>query len=139
MPSLDALISQWTDQLRATHPELVPHLGELADHVRSSAQDRIDGGAAVEDAFASALGSFGAPTDLGAEFHKNSTVMKRKERMAVGTYLLITAIFTVAVLLVDRRFDLGDQALAWLLVVWVVTTGLHEVLLRRARHGFVSA
>ncbi len=135
MPSLDALISQWTDQLRATHPELAPHLGEVADHVRSSAQDRIDGGAAVEDAFASALGSFGAPEDLGAEFHKNSTVMKGKERVAVGTYLLITALFTGAVLLVGMRFDLGNQALMWLLVVWVVTTGLHEVLLRRARHG----
>jgi hypothetical protein len=139
MSSLDALISQWTDQLRATHPELVPHLGELADHVRSSAQDRIDGGAAVEDAFASALGSFGAPTDLGAEFQKNSSVLKRNERVAVGTYLLITAVFTGAVLLVNMRFDLGNQALAWLLVVWVVTTGLHEVLLRRARHGLVSA
>ncbi len=139
MPSLDALISQWTDQLRATHPELVPHLGELADHVRSGAQDRIDGGAAVEDAFASTLGSFGAPTDLGAEFAKNSTVRKSKERIAVGTYLLITAFFTGAVLLVDMRFDLGNQALAWLLVVWVVTTGLREVLLRRARHGLVSA
>ena len=139
MPSLDALISQWTDQLRATHPELLPHLDEFADHVRSSAQDRLDGGAAVEDAFASALGSFGAPTDLNAEFHKNSTVRKHKERMAVGTYLLITAVFTGAVLLVDMRFDLGNQALAWLLVVWVVTSGLHEVLLRRARHGLVSA
>ena len=42
-------------------------------------------------------------------------------------------------LLVDRRFDLGDQALAWLFVVWVVTTGLHEVLLRRARHGLLPA
>ncbi len=139
MPSLDALISQWTDQLRATHPELLPHLDELADHVRSSAQDRIDAGTAVEDAFAAALGSFGAPSDLGAEFHKNSTVMKGKERVAVGTYLLITAVFTGAVLLVDMRFDLGNQALAWLLVVWVVTTGLREVLLRRARHGLVSA
>ena len=68
MSSLDALISQWTDQLRATHPELVPHLGELADHVRSSAQDRIDGGAAVEDAFASALGSFGAPPTSARSF-----------------------------------------------------------------------
>ena len=57
----------------------------------------------------------------------------------MGTYLLITAVFTGAVLLVDRRFDLGNQALAWLLVVWVVTTGLHEVLLRRARHGPVPA
>ncbi len=28
MPSLDALIGQWTDQLRATHPELIPHLDE---------------------------------------------------------------------------------------------------------------
>ena len=139
MPSLDALISQWTDQLRATHPELVPHLGELADHVRSSAQDRIDAGAAVDDAFASALGSFGAPSDLRAEFHKNSTVRMHKERLAVGTYLLITAVFTGAVLLVDSRFDLGNQALSWLLVVWVVTTGLREVLLRRARHGLVSA
>jgi len=107
--------------------------------VRSSAQDRIDRGAAVEDAFASALGSFGAPSDLGAEFHKNSTVRRSNERMAVGAYLLITAVFTGAVLLMDMRFDLGNQALAWLLVVWVVTTGLHEVLLRRARHGFVSA
>lgn len=115
------------------------HLGELSDHVRSSAKARIDDGAAVEDAFASALGSFGAPTDLGAEFHKNSTVRKRKERMAVGTYLLITANFTGAVLLVNMRFDLGDQALAWLLVVWVATSGLHEVLLRRARHGLESA
>ena len=139
MPSLDALISQWTDQLRATHPELAPELGELADLVRSSAQDRIDDGAAIDDAFASALGSFGAPTDLSAEFDKNSTVRKRKERMAVGTYLLITAIFTGAVLLVDRRFDLGDQALAWLLVVWVLTTGLREVMLRHARHGLVPA
>ncbi len=139
MPSLDALINQWTDQLRTTHPELTPHLGELADHVRSSAQDRIDDGAAIGDAFASALGSFGAPTDLSAEFEKNSTVRKRKERMAVGTYLIITAIFTGAVLLVDRSFDLGGQALAWLLVVWVVTTGLHDVLLRRARHGLVPA
>lgn len=139
MPSLDALITQWSDQLRATHPELAPHLDELADHVRSSAQDRIDAGAAVGDAFASALGSFGAPADLGAEFDKNSTVRRGKERMAVGTYLLITAILTGAVLLVDRRFDLGGQALAWLLVVWVLTTGLHEVLLRRARHGLVPA
>ena len=65
MPSLDALITQWSDQLRATRPELAPHLDELADHVRSSAQDRIDAGAAVG---ASALGSFGAPADLGAEF-----------------------------------------------------------------------
>ena len=135
MPSLDALIGQWAEQLGATHPELIPHLDELADHVRSSAQARIDGGAAVEDAFASALGSFGAPADLGAEFHKNSAVMKGKERVAVGTYLLITALFTGAVLLVDWRFELGNQALSWLLVVWVVTTGLHQVLLRRARHG----
>ncbi len=139
MPSLEALISQWTDQLHATHPELAPHLGELADHVRSSAQDRIDHGAATGDAFASALGSFGAPTDLSAEFDKNSVVRTRKERLAVGTYLLITAIFTGAVLLVDRRFDLGDQALTWLLVVWVLTTGLREVMLRRARHGLVPA
>ncbi len=139
MPSLDALISQRTDQLCATRPELVPRIGELADHVRSSAQERIDGGAAVEDAFASALGSFGAPADLGAELGKSSTVMKRKERTAVGTYLLLTALFTGAVLLVDRRFDLGDQALAWLLVVWVVTAALHDVLLRRARHGLVPA
>ena len=91
------------------------------------------------DAFASALGSFGAPADLGVEFDKNSTVRKRKERLAVASYLLITAVFTGAVLLVDRRFDLGDQALAWLFVVWVVTTGLHEVLLRRARHGLLPA
>ncbi len=55
----------------------------------------------------------------------------------MGTHLLITAVFTGAVLLIDRRFDLGDQALAWLLVVWLVTTGLHDVLLRRARHGLV--
>ena len=135
MPSLDALIGQWAGQLRATHPDLIPHLDELEDHVRTSAQARIGAGAAVEDAFASALGSFGAPEDLGAEFHKNSTVMKGKERVAVGTYLLITALFTGAVLLVDWRFDLGNQALLWLLVVWVVTTGLHQVLLRRARHG----
>ena len=139
MPSLDALIDRWSDQLCATHPELAPHLGELADHVRSSAQDRIDAGAAVGDAFASALGSFGAPADLGVEFDKNSTVRKRKERLAVASYLLMTAVFTGAVLLVDRRFDLGDQALAWLFVVWVVTTGLHEVLLRRARHGLLPA
>lgn len=138
MPSLDTLISQWTDQLSATHPELVPHLGEIANYVRSSAQHRIDGGAAVEDAFASGLGSFGAPTDLSAEFYKNVTLRERKERMAVGSYLLITATFTGAVLLIDRRFDLGDQALAWLLVVWLVTTGLHGVLLRRARRGLVS-
>lgn len=135
MPSLDALISQWANQLHATHPELVPHLDEFADHVRSSAQASIDDGAAVEDAFAAALGSFGAPADLGAEFHKNSTVRRRRERIAVGTYLLITAVFTGAVLLVDMRFDIGEQALAWLFVVWVVTTGLHEKLLRRARHG----
>ena len=89
----------------------------------------------VEDAFASALGSLGAPTDLGAEFRKNTAVMRGRERVAVGIYLLITAMFTVAVLVVDLRFDLGDQALAWLLVVWVVTSGLHEALLRRARHG----
>ncbi len=139
MPSLDALINQWSDQLRATHPELAPHLGELADHVRSSAQGRIDAGAAVGDAFASTLGSFGAPADLGVEFDKNSTVRKRKERLAVASYLLITAVFTGAVLLVDRRFDLGHQALAWLFVVWVVTTGLREVLLRRARHGLPPA
>jgi len=31
MPSLDALITQWSDQLRDTHPKLVPHLDELAD------------------------------------------------------------------------------------------------------------
>ena len=139
MPSLDALVSQWTDQLRATHPGLTPHLGEIADHVRSNAQDRIDDGAAIDDAFAAALGSFGAPTDLSGEFGKNSTLRKSKERRAVGTYLLITAIFTGAVLVVDRRFDLGEQALAWLLVVWVLTIGLHEVLLRRARHGLVPA
>ncbi len=139
MPSLDALINQWSDQLRATHPELAPHLEELADHVRSSAHDRIDAGAAVADAFASALGSFGAPADLDAEFDKNSTVRKRQERLAVASYLFITAVFTGAVLLVDRRFDLGGQALAWLFVVWVVTTGLHEVLLRRARHGLLPA
>lgn len=24
MPTLDALITQWSDQLRATHPELAP-------------------------------------------------------------------------------------------------------------------
>ena len=139
MPSLDALIGQWTEQLRATHPELAPHIDELADHVRSSAQARIDDGAAVEDAFASALGSFGAPEDLGGEFSKNAVVLRAKERVAVGTYLLITALFTGAVLLVNWRFDLGNQALTWLLVVWVFTTGLHQVLLRRARHGLAPA
>lgn len=139
MTSLEALISQWTDQLRTTHPELLPHLGELADHVRTSAQDRIDAGATIEDAFALALGSFGAPSDLGQEFHKNTEVLKGKERAAVGTYLFITALFTGAVLLVDWRFELGNQALSWLLVAWVVTTGLHRVLLRRARHGLLPS
>ena len=135
MSSLDALIGQWAGQLRATHPDLVPHLDELEDHVRTSAQARIDDGATVEDAFASALGSFGAPEHLGREFQKNTTVMKGKERVAVGAYLIITALFTGAVLLVDWRLDLGSQALMWLLGVWVVTTGLHQVLLRRVRHG----
>lgn len=130
MPSLDALITQWSDQLCATRPEPAPNLDELADHVRSSAQDRIDAGGAVGEAFASALGSFGAPADLGAEFDRNSTVRKGKERMAVGTYLLIAGIFTGAVLLVDRRFDLGGQALNWLLVVWVLTTGLQTGMRR---------
>ena len=59
----------------------------------------------------------------------------RRERVALGTYLLITAFLTGAVLLVDWRVDLGDQALLWLIVVLAVTSGLHEVLLRRARHG----
>lgn len=27
MPTLDALITQWSDQLRATHPELADHVG----------------------------------------------------------------------------------------------------------------
>ena len=50
MPSLDALISQWTDQLRATHPELVPHPGEPADHVHSSDADLdLDIGSVVVD------------------------------------------------------------------------------------------
>lgn len=139
MPSLDALIGQWTEQLRASHPDLIPHLDEFADHVRSSAQARIDGGASAEHAFAASLGSFGAPEDLGGEFHKNAVLLKGKERAAVGTYLLMTAIFTGAVVLVDWRFDLGNQALSWLLLVWVFTTALHDVLLRRARHGLAPA
>ena len=65
--------------------------------------------------------------------------MKGRERVAVGTYLLITALFAGAVLPVDWRFEFGNQALSWLLVVAVLTTGLHQVLLRPARHGLLPA
>ena len=43
--------------------------------------------------------------------------MKGRERVAVGTYLLITALFTGAVLAIPWRLELGNQALSWLLVV----------------------
>ena len=52
-----------------------------------------------------------APLDSGAKSLKDSMVRKRKERIAVGSYLLVTALLTGSELLVDARFDLDYQAL----------------------------
>lgn len=138
MPSLDTLVAQWAEGLRANHPDVAPHADELADHVSSRAQEMIARGVAVEEAFATALGALGAPSDLQSEFGKNTKVQRRTERRAIGLYLVITFLFTAGVVAIHARYDLGAQVTAWIILVWVLTTSLHDVLLRRARRGLVT-
>lgn len=138
MQSLDALISQWADGLRKHHTDVAPHIDELSDHLRSRASELVARGTPEEEAFATALGTLGTPSDLQREFFKNTTVQRRTERRVIGLYLLVTFLFTAGVILIHARYDLGAQVTAWLVVVWVVTTALHDVMLRRARRGVAA-
>lgn len=138
MSSLDTLIAQWAEGLRSSHPDVNAHIDELADHVRSSAGELISRGVAVEEAFATALGALGAPSDLQSEFGKNTALQRRTERRVIGLYLLATLLCTSAVVLIDARYNLGNQVTAWLFVTWLLTTCVHDVMLRRARRGLAT-
>lgn len=52
MRQLDEFVDAWVRSVGTSEPHLVPHLDEIADHVRSDARERIDSGFDVPSAFA---------------------------------------------------------------------------------------
>jgi hypothetical protein len=102
MSRLDDLIDQWAQALKASEPRLGPHLDEVKDHVRTSARARIDAGAEVSDAFAAAIGAFGAPREVAAEYLKSARAGRRFVLELVGAYVAAVLVLTAAVVVLDN-------------------------------------
>lgn len=101
MPRLEHLLDEWAQSLIRSEPHLERHLDEIRDHVRTGAQARIDGGAEVANAFASAVGSFGAPREVALEFLKSSIPSRTLILKYVVAYLLTVLLLTAGIVLID--------------------------------------
>lgn len=118
MHRLDELIHRWVATLLEAEPALKPHLDEIADHVRTAAQVRIDAGADLSDAFAAATGSFGAPRELAREFLRSAWNEERLARRLVAWYLVAAILVTVGIVAVDKIvFPLPSPP--WFAIAWV--------------------
>lgn len=117
MPRLDELIDQWVHTLGDAEPALKPHLDEIADHVRTDAQERISAGADVHDAFAAAIGTFGAPRQLAKEFLKSKPSEERLALKVTAMYLAASLVLAAAIIAIDKLvLPLNPTRLAF---VWV--------------------
>lgn len=117
MPRLDELIDQWVHALREAEPALEPHLDEIADHVRTDAQERISAGADMPDAFAAAIGTFGAPRQLVKEFLKSKPSEERLALKFTAMYLAASLVLTAAIIAIDKLVVPLNPT--WLLPVWL--------------------
>lgn len=116
MHPLDDLIAQWAAALEASEPALAPHLDEITDHVRADAEARVAAGAEPSQAFAAALGSFGAPREVAADFRKTALHFERKAVAAAS--IVLSLVLVAVVLVIDKLVRPVDPA--WLAVAWVV-------------------
>lgn len=111
MPQLDDLIDHWAQSLATAEPRLARHLDEIRDHVRTDVQTRIDGGDDAANAFASAVGAFGAPRDVAMEFLRSTIPGRALILKYVGAYIVTALVLTAAVVIVDTYYPLN--------VMWV--------------------
>lgn len=119
MSPLDDLVDQWVRQLARTEPALAPHLDEIADHVRTDAETRIEAGADVTTAFAAAVGAFGVPRAVADEYRRTA---RRHEKKFAAWYLAVTLGVTLlvvtAIVIVDKTYYPIDPA--WAAFAWVL-------------------
>lgn len=121
MPRLDGLIDEWVRTLGEAEPALKPHLDEIADHLRTDVQARVNAGADLTDAFAAAIGAFGAPRELAQEFLKSER--RREERIALrltAMYLVASFLVTAAIVGIDKLVVPLNPTWFGLLLVFVV-------------------
>lgn len=126
MRSLDELVATWVEAVAAAHPLLRPHLEEIADHVRTDAQARVESGSEVAAAFAAAIGAVGAPHDMARDY---AITEDREERRLAGRFAAATILGTLAataiVVAIDKRVQPIDPrwfAFTYLpvLIAWTV-------------------
>jgi hypothetical protein len=120
MHRLDDLIDRWVATLTEAEPALKPHSDEIADHVRTDAQARVEAGADMSDAFAAAIGSFGAPRELAREFLRSEWNEDRLALRLVAWYLAVVLLITVGFVAIDKLvvpLPTTAFALAWLFIL----------------------
>lgn len=135
MSQLDHLIDQWAQALKTAEPRLGPHLDEIKDHVRTSAQVRIDAGAETSNAFAAAIGTFGAPREVANEYLKSARAGRNFVLKLVGAYLATVMVATAAVVLVDAYYPLDVE---WVAIRWTFVVTLPAVALPFVLRSFLA-
>jgi hypothetical protein len=131
MHRLDELIDHWVGTLGKAEPALKPHLEEIADHVRTDAHARAAAGAEMSDAFAAAVGSFGAPRALATEFLKPGPNEERAAVRLVIGYLAVVLVLTAAMVAVDKLVTPLDATSFGLVWVFILNPLLLLAFLRR--------
>jgi hypothetical protein len=127
MHPLDDLIAQWAAALEASEPALAPHLDEITDHVRADAEARVAAGAEPSQAFAAALGSFGAPR-RSRQTSARRTALRVERRAVAAASIVLSLVLVAMVLVIDKLVRPVDPA--WLAVAWVVIVLPSEGVIR---------
>jgi len=136
MTTLDDMIDEWVRTLGQAELPLKPHLDEIADHVRTDALGRIGAGAEVPDAFAAAIGSFGAPREVAREFLKSEPSEERTALRFAVVYIVASLLVTAAIVGIDKVVIPLDSTLVALVLVFVVNPLLAFILM--ARRGLLD-
>lgn len=103
MRQLDELVDAWVRSVATSEPHLVPHLDEIADHLRTDARERVRSGSDLPSAFAASVGALGAPRALAHDFAATEHRWERRltTRFALAT-IIGTLVVTSAVVAIDK-------------------------------------
>lgn len=144
----EARLEHWTRDTASAEPRLRPHLDELADHLRSDVEARLESGADLDTAFAAAVTALGTPAELSREYAKVERLPARllgwlaDERHETRGDLTLAAAWIGMSLIWAATVALGpivgfELAVNWMIVGWAATTfgplTALDVALRRTR------
>src|SRR5690606_24214364 len=102
----------------ASEPELVPHLDEIADHVRSDAQERIRAGSTESSAFTAAIAAFGPLREVASGFAASRHRARDRAAAVYAASMIIgTLVMTGLVVAIDKLVQPLD--LRWFVVLYL--------------------